>query len=572
MKELLSGDEAIARGAWEAGCNVGCAYPGTPSTEIIENLSKYDEVYCEWSTNEKVALDVASGATFAGARALVAMKHVGLNVASDTLFSMSYSGATGGLVIVSADDPGMWSSQNEQDNRWYAMFAKIPMIEPSDSQEAKDFTKIAFTLSERFDTPILVRITTRIAHSKTVVELGNRVEHKPSGYKKDVKRRLFMPMYARLRHPIVEDRLKKVQEFNDDFEKNYIEWGNEIGVVTSGISYQYVKEAIPDASILKISITYPLPIKLIKQFAKKVKKLYVVEEGDPFLEIQIKALGIKVTGKEKIPICDELDQIKVKETFGQPVVYESQTTNLPARPPVLCPGCPHRPVFYAINKLKLYATGDIGCYTLGALPPLNAMDTCICMGGSIGEAHGINVATPEMSKKIVAIIGDSTFFHAGIPPLIDIVYNQSSTTVIILDNLTTAMTGHQPHPGTGKTAKNEDAPRIMVENIANACGVKNVVVVDPYNLDITKKIIKQQVERDEPSVIIFRRPCVLLGKRNSPVRVEEEKCIACKLCIELGCPAIRLREGKTYINEILCNGCGVCQQLCKKQAIVKGNV
>ncbi|TET79182.1 MAG: indolepyruvate ferredoxin oxidoreductase subunit alpha [Candidatus Cloacimonadota bacterium] len=571
MKVLLSGNEAVARGAYEGGCRFAAAYPGTPSTEILENIAKYkDVIYCEWSTNEKVALEVATGASFAGARALAAMKHVGLNVAADPFFSLSYIGSTGGIIIVSADDPGMHSSQNEQDNRHYARSAKLAMLEPSDSQEAKEFTILGFEISEDFDTPLLLRLSTRLCHSKTVVELGERKEVPVKGYEKDIKKRLVLPAHARLRHIYVEERLKKLSKFSEQFEYNKMEFNDKsIGIISSGIAYQYAKEVLPDASYLKLSFTYPLPFKLIEKFSKNVKKLYVIEENDPFLEMEIKAKGINVIGKEIIPITGELNPSIISEAFGKKrkSVTIKKMPSLSPRPPALCPGCSHTPVFYTLNKLKLTVTGDIGCYTLGALPPLNAIDTCVEMGASLGNAFGMEKVLGEKSdKKIVAVIGDSTFFHSGITPLINIVYNKGTSTVIILDNRITAMTGHQEHPGTGKTLMGEDTVTINPEDIVKACGVKHVFTVDPYNLKELKKVIKREVERKEPSVIIARRPCILLLIRKrevgKPFYVDTEECIGCKICLQLGCPAISMKNEKAYINELFCVGCGVCAQLC----------
>lgn len=573
MKVLLSGNEAVARGAYEGGCRFAAAYPGTPSTEILENIAKYkDVIYCEWSTNEKVALEVVTGASFAGARALAAMKHVGLNVAADPFFSLSYIGSTGGIIIVSADDPGMHSSQNEQDNRHYARSAKMAMLEPSDSQEAKEFTILGFEISEDFDTPLLLRLSTRLCHSKTVVELGERKEVPVKGYEKDIKKRLVLPAHARLRHIYVEERLKKLSKFSEQFEYNKMEFNDKsIGIISSGIAYQYAKEVLPDASYLKLSFTYPLPFKLIEKFSKNVKKLYVIEENDPFLEMEIKAKGINVIGKEIIPITGELNPSIISEAFGKKrkSVTIKKMPSLSPRPPALCPGCSHTPVFYTLNKLKLTVTGDIGCYTLGALPPLNAIDTCVEMGASLGNAFGMEKVLGEKSdKKIVAVIGDSTFFHSGITPLIDIVYNKGTSTVIILDNRITAMTGHQEHPGTGKTLMGEDTVTINPEDIVKACGVKHVFTVDPYNLKELKKVIKREVERKEPSVIIARRPCILLLLRKKevwePCYVDTEECIGCKICLQLGCPAISMKNEKAYINELFCVGCGVCAQLCPK--------
>ena len=576
MKSLLSGNEAVARGAWEAGCNVAATYPGTPSTEILENLIKYPGIYTEWAVNEKVALEVVAGACFAGARVITAMKHVGLNVAADPMFTMAYSGVTAGFVIVTADDPGMWSSQNEQDNRHYGRHAKIPILEPSDSNEAKLFTKLGFGISEKFDTPVLLRLTTRICHSTCLVELGKRKTHKVKGYKKDIKKRLVLPAHARLRHIIVEKRLIKLARFSETFPFNKIKWGKKtLGVITSGISYQYAKEAFPNASFLKLSFTYPIPEKLIKRFAHQVKKIIVVEEGDPILETEIKAMGIKVTGKAKIPVCGELTQKIVRESFVRKTSTRIKAYKVPARPPVLCPGCPHRGVFYIINKLKLTATGDIGCYTLGALPPLNALDTCICMGASVTNAHGLEKALgKDFSKKLVAVIGDSTFFHSGITGLSNAVYNKGNLNLFILDNYTTAMTGHQPHPGTGKLARGEQGKRIPPEDVVKGCGVEFLKIVDPNDLKATEHAIKQALEFDGVAVLIFRRPCALLLKPSPAYVVAPNLCKGCRLCLRIGCPAISLQfpedreKPLAVIDPTLCFGCGLCAQVCTCHAIL----
>ncbi len=571
MKVFMAGNEAVARGAYEAGCRVACAYPGTPSSEILENIVKYkDKIYCEWSINEKVSLEVASGSVFAGARSLVAMKHVGLNVAADPLFSMGYIGATGGFVIVTADDPGMHSSQNEQDNRNYARAAKIALLEPSDSEEARLLTKIGFDISEEFDTPVLLRLTTRISHSYGIVNTEERKEHPPKGYNKDIKKRLILPAHARVRHKIVEERLKKLKEYSNKFSLNRIEWRKkDMGIITSGISYQYVKEVFPWASILKLTLTWPLPDKIIKNFANNVKELFVVEENDPFLETEIKAMGIKVIGKERVPITGELDTYKLRKAFEIPTEELLDIPDIPSRPPVLCAGCSHRGVFYAISKLKLIATGDIGCYTLGALPPLNAMDTCVCMGASIGNAFGLELALGDkINNKTVAVIGDSTFFHSGITGLIDIIYNKGTSTIIILDNTITAMTGHQDHPGTGITLMGEPTKKIDLQNVVRGCGVEHVYVIDPYNLKETIEVIKREVERREVSVIIARRPCALRIKPDKPFRVIPDKCTGCKLCLRLGCPAISIKDDKAVIDKFLCTGCSICTEVCIKDAIV----
>lgn len=580
MKEILSGNEAIARGAFEGGLHFASAYPGTPSTEILENMAEYKDIHSQWSVNEKTALETALGASFGGMRVLVAMKHVGLNVAADPFFSAGYIGAKGGFVIVTADDPGMHSSQNEQDNRNYARAAKIPMLEPSDSQEAKDFTKIALTMSEEFDTPVMLRVTTRISHSKSIVDLGEREIVEIKGYEKNVKKNLVMPAHARVLHKKVEERLLKLKELSNDFKYNFIEYKNKnIGIITSGISYQYVKEALPDASVLKISMTWPLPERMIREFSENVEKLYIVEENDPFLETEIKALGIKVTGKEIIPLVGELNPRIIKEAFNMVPKYQEKNIEVkaPSRPPALCPGCPHTAVFYAINKLKLIATGDIGCYTLGALPPLNAMDTCVDMGASITNAIGLEYALKKANdkRKIVAVIGDSTFFHSGITGLIDLIYNKGTSTVVILDNSITAMTGHQENPGTGKTLMGDAAPKMDIEMVVRGLGLKNVYIVDAYNLEEVATVLKRETEKDEPSVIIARRPCILLPEMKKKTFdkyvIDESKCTGCQMCVKLGCPAISFNkeEKKASINESLCVGCSLCFQVCKFGAIKK---
>jgi indolepyruvate ferredoxin oxidoreductase alpha subunit len=582
MKKLLSGNEAVARGAWEAGVNVVSAYPGTPSTEILENLAKYKEIYAELATNEKVGLEVAAGASFAGARALTCMKHVGLNVAADPLFSMAYIGATGGFVVVSADDPGMHSSQNEQDNRYYAKMAKIPCLEPSDSQECLELTKLAFELSEKFDTPVLLRLTTRISHSKGVVELGERKEHQPTGYVKNISKNITIPAHARQMHAKVEERLKKLAEYGENFPHNLVEKGDrKLGIITSGISYQYAKDVFPGSSYLKLALTFPLPPQKISDFINSVGEVYVIEENDTFLEEQIKAMGYKVsgksafekeiTGKSKVPILGELDPTAVARSFGLQKDPAYKNIGVPGRPPVLCPGCPHRGVFFALNKLKITVTGDIGCYTLGMMDPLNAMDTVICMGGSVTAAMGLEKALgPEMARKTMAVIGDSTFFHSGITGLIDMVYNNSQGTVIILDNRITAMTGHQENPGTGKTLQGGEAPVVDLEPLVRSCGVKHIQVVDPLNLKETEAAIKAAAANPGVSVIITRSPCILIEKKFQPaLRVDDEKCVGCKLCLRLGCPAISFdkQKKKSRIDPLYCIGCQVCAQLCPKQAM-----
>lgn len=570
-KILLSGNEAVARGAYEADCKLASAYPGTPSTEIIENISKYKNIYCEWSTNEKVALEVALGASLGGARALYASKHVGLNVASDPLFSSAYIGVRGGFVIVTADDPGLHSSQNEQDNRFYAISAKLPVLCPSDSQEVKDFTKLAFDISERFDIPVLMRLTTRISHSKSLVEINPRRIRKNKGYKKDIEKANLLPSYAKPRHYSLEKRLQKLKEYSEKFPYNRIEWNSkELGFIADGIAYQYAKEAFPDASFLKLSMVHPFPDALVKRFCKRVKKVIVVEENDPFIEFQVKALGFKVYGKEYIPRVDELNPTLVEYGVKRRE-YKRYIPEIPKRPPLLCPGCPHRPIFYILSRLrpKPIITGDIGCYTLGTYPPLNAMDTCVCMGASITLAHGLEKANAS-ENKIVAVIGDSTFLHSGITGAVNVIYNQSHPMIIILDNLTTAMTGHQPHPGTGKNAKGEPAPKIEFEKVLKGSGFEEVYTVDPYNYKETQRIIKEAYKSPKPVAIVARRVCSLLVKsEREPRRVDKDKCISCGICLKIGCPAISYdKNNKAEINPFLCFGdCGLCAEVCPKEAI-----
>ena len=576
MKELLSGNEAIARGAWEAGLHFAAAYPGTPSTEIMENLSRYKEVFCEWSTNEKVALEVALGATFAGARAIVSQKHVGLNVAADPFFSASYIGVTGGFVIVTADDPGMHSSQNEQDNRHYARAARMPLMEPSDSQEAKEFTRMAYDISEKFDTPILMRMTTRTSHSKSLVELGERKEVPIVPYQKDTLKRLLLPGHARKRHVFVEKRMADLAEFSNTFPGNFIHWGDrEIGYIASGISYQYAREAFPEASFLKISFSYPLPEKLIREFAAGVKKIVVIEENDPIMETEIKAMlcgQAEVHGKDLIPRQGELNPNILRESMGLSSKSVAPQTSLPPRPPALCAGCPPTSVFYTLHQLKAIVTGDIGCYTLGAMAPLSSIDTTVDMGASISNAHGMDITFRLLGgerKKVVGVIGDSTFFHSGITSLIDMVYNRGMSTVVILDNRITAMTGHQQNPGTGLTIKGDPTVQVDIEALVKACGVKDVHVVDPYDLKNLKKVISEAMDREEPSVVITKRPCVLLFKKSkwTSCKVDRDLCIGCKICVQLGCPAISFKEKKSSIDPMLCTACGLCADLCPKKAI-----
>ncbi len=569
-KVLLSGDEAIARGAYEAGCKVATAYPGTPSTEILENMAKYPEIYSEWSTNEKVAFEVALGASLAGARALVAMKHVGLNVAADPFFSSAYIGVKGGFVIISADDPGLHSSQNEQDNRFYGLAAKVPVLCPSDSQEAKDFVKMGFDISEQFDIPVLIRITTRIAHSKTVVELEDRVERPVKGYEKKKEKTTLLPQYARLRHQSLEERMDKLGEYTETIAINRYEPGKKsIGVIADGVAYEYAREIFPKASFLKLGMVHPFPKKLVNSFAKEIKKLYVVEEVDPFLELQIKALGLKVMGKDALPRTNELNPNVVRNSLTAKKLETTPETNVPARPPLLCPGCPHTGIFYALQKQNIVISGDIGCYTLGALAPHNGMDTCICMGASITFAHGVEKALgTEDNRKKVAVIGDSTFFHMGITGLINVFYNQGHTITIVVDNRTTGMTGHQDHPGTGRTLMGQEVKALDIADVAKACGIEKVYVIDPYKIKETKSLVRKVLAEDGPAVIVSRRPCVLMVSKNPPKRVLADKCNGCKLCINLGCPAIEIKDEKAIINDAFCVGCGMCVEVCAREAIV----
>jgi len=566
MRVLLSGNEAIARGAWEQGVKVASAYPGTPSTEILETLSTFDEVYTEWAPNEKVALEVAIGASLAGARALAAMKHVGLNVAADPFFTLSYTGVNAGLVVVSADDPSLYSSQNEQDNRHYAKMAKVPMLEPSDSEECRFLMREAYFISEFFDTPLLFRITTRIAHSKGVVQLEERFEPPLKEASKEPKKWVMLPTYAEKKHPLVEERLKRLKKYSEGFAYNKEEIKDKnIGFITSGISYQYVKEAFPEASVFKVTLSYPLPVERIREFASRVKKLYVVEELDPFMETELKASGIEVIGKEIFPICKELSPEIVKSAVDKN--YKASFVSfsgIPSRPPTLCPGCPHRGVFVVLRKLKLMAFGDIGCYTLGALPPLSSLHTCICMGAGIGMVHGAEKA----GVKGVALIGDSTFYHSGITGVIDILYNKGGSTVIIMDNGTTAMTGRQGHPGTGITSKGEMGKKVELVSLLKGLGFERIRVVDPYDLDELEKVLKEEVAAEEPSIVITKRDCTLVSKTpKEPFEVDEGKCIGCGICLKVGCIAISHEHEKAHIDPTLCFGCGICAKVCPKDAI-----
>ncbi len=573
---LLSGNEAVARGAFEAGVRVASAYPGTPSTEILEELVRYEGVWAEWAPNEKVAVEVAIGASMAGVRALAAMKHVGVNVATDPIFTASYTGVGGGLVIVTADDPELHSSQNEQDNRHYAVAAKIPMLEPSDSSETKEYTRLAFELSERFDTPVFLRTTTRISHAKSVVRPGEPSGPPfPPGFKRDPAKWVMLPVNAKRRHAVVEERTRALRSFAETFEGNRIEWGDRsLGIVTAGVSYQYVKEAFPEASVLKIGLAYPLPERLIREFAAGVSRVVVVEELDPYLETHVRSLGIAAEGKERVPILGELDPRIVRQAVTGEAVPLRAPENLPPRPPNLCPGCPHRGLFFALKKLKVAVTGDIGCYTLAALPPLDSMDLCVCMGASIGAAHGFEKALgAEGPGKVVAVIGDSTFLHSGVTGLMNIVYNRGCGTVLLLDNSTTAMTGAQENPSTGKTLDGKPTHRLDLEALCRALGVEHVYVVDPHDIQKTEEVLRREVGRPEPSVVITRAPCVLLpehrrGRKTRPTfEVAIDLCTGCKACAKFGCPAIEWAGETARINPLLCDGCNQCPPLCKFQAI-----
>ncbi|NIA19007.1 MAG: indolepyruvate ferredoxin oxidoreductase subunit alpha [Xanthomonadaceae bacterium] len=576
---ILSGNEAIARGAYEAGVLLASAYPGTPSTEILENVSKYEDIYSEWSPNEKVAMEVGVGSSMAGARTLVAMKHVGVNVAADPLFTLSYTGVGGGLVLVTADDPGMHSSQNEQDNRNYGKFAKIPIIEPSDSQEAKDFVAMALDLSEEFDTPVLFRTTTRVSHSKSLVNIAERhVSDKKPELVKDMPKYTMLPAFGRLKHPLIEERIEKLKIFAETSPFNRVEMADtKIGVVTNGITYQYVKEALPEVSVLKLGMTYPLPTKLIKDFAAQVDQLYVIEELDPFFEEQIRLMGIEVAhGKDLFSICGEFSPQLIREKVaGSLLSLQQAAEGLPARPPAFCPGCSHRGIFTILKKLKVFVSGDIGCYTLGALPPIQALHSCVCMGASIGMAHGMShVVEPgdDLTQKTVAVIGDSTFFHSGMTGLLNAVYNKGISVVMILDNRTTGMTGGQENPGTGKTISGDDTIAADIPAMAKAFGIQEVVSLDPYNLQEVEDTLRAELANPQLSVIVVQAPCVLRYKVSKPaLKVDPEKCTGCKSCLRVSCNALSLIEEdeKSYveIDQNLCVGCTVCAQVCKFDAI-----
>ncbi|MBR4101385.1 MAG: indolepyruvate ferredoxin oxidoreductase subunit alpha [Oscillospiraceae bacterium] len=573
MKELMIGNAAVARGLYEAGCQVVSSYPGTPSTEITEFAAEYDEMYCEWAPNEKVAMEAAFGASLKGVRTACAMKHVGLNVAADPLFTLSYTGVTGGMLVCVADDPGMHSSQNEQDSRHYAIGAKVPMLEPSDSSECKEFAKLGFEISENFDTPCLLRICTRIAHAQSVVEQEERVVPEVKPYEKNPAKYIMMPGNAIRRHPFVEERMAKLTEYAETSPINRVEMGDtKIGIITSGANYQYVKEVFGDkASVLKLGMVHPLPVQKIKDFAAAVEKLYVVEELDGIIETHCKNIGVDCIGKELFTPLGEYSQKSIAAAFGMPEKASvSADTVVPNRPPVMCAGCPHRGMYYVLAKNKITVLGDIGCYTLGAVPPLCALDSTLCMGASISGLHGFNKAGgAETEGRTVAVIGDSTFMHSGMTGLANIAYNGSNSTVLILDNSITGMTGHQQNPTTGYNIKGDPATKINLEELCHALGINRVRVVDPYNLDECEKALKEELAADEPSVIISRRPCVLLKsvKAKPPVKVDADKCKSCKKCMKMGCPAIHMENGKAAIDTTLCVGCAVCEQLCAFGAI-----
>lgn len=571
-KVIMLGNEAIARGAYEAGVKVSAAYPGTPSTEISENLVNYkDSLYCEWSPNEKVATEVAIGASVSGVRAMSCMKHVGFNVAADPTYTVSYMGVNGGLVIVVADDPGLYSSQNEQDTRMVARAAQLPVIEPSDSAEAKEFIKIAFDLSEQFDRPFVYRTTTRLAHSQGLVELNERKEIEDKPYEKNIRKNVMMPGNAKLRHVEIEKRNQELAEAANTLPINRVEMNDtKIGVITSGIPYQYVKEALPEASVLKLGLVNPLPRKLIEDFASKVDTLYVVEELDPVIETQVKSWGIKAIGKEIFTVQGEYSANMIRQAILKEELDISKPAEAPGRPPILCPGCPHRGVYYVLNKLKIHAAGDIGCYTLGAVAPLSVVDTTICMGASISSLHGMEKAKgKEYIKNWVAVIGDSTFLHTGVNSLMNMMYNKATGTVIILDNSTTGMTGHQDHAATGKTLQGDPTYAIDIPALCRAIGVKNVVEVNARDIQAIEKVVKEEIAKDEVSVIITKTPCVLLDKSKKPLyQTHTDKCKKCGMCMKPGCPAMtKNADGTISIDDTMCTGCGLCASLCKFDAI-----
>jgi len=587
-KKLMTGNEAVALAAFHSGALFASAYPGTPSTEILENFSRFDGVYAEWAPNEKVALEAAVGASIGGVRSLAAMKHVGLNVAADPWFTLPYIGVSGGLVVVNADDPGMHSSQNEQDNRYYAKAAKVPMLEPADSQEAYELTREAYRMSERHDTPVMLRLTTRVCHSRGLVETSEPETHARVPYEKDEVKRVMIPGHARLRHPVMVERLAELEELSNDFPWQREERGaGDAVVVTSGVAYQYVKEAFPGVSILKLAMTNPLPRRLITEFCEQYKDVYVVEELEPYLEETVASLGLYPKGKEWVPRVGELNVDNVRQSFPELAastgveapVHLAHVEGLPPRPPLLCAGCPHRGIMYALARQKAIIAGDIGCYTLSVLPPLSAHDCQVCMGASITMGHGLekalemeegeSEADSKGSHRVVSVLGDSTFFHSGVTGLMEMAYNRGRYTVVILDNRTTAMTGFQDHPGTGVTLQREETSSVNIEMLARAIGIENVRVVDPYDLDECRKVLDEEMKRDAPSVVISRRACVLRvkDKDRTAYAVSREECNDCGLCMRLACPALVKRDGEVMILEDACTGCGVCAQVCKREAI-----
>ena len=576
MKSLLLGNDALARGLYEAGCSFVSSYPGTPSTEITETIAKYEEVYAEWAPNEKVAMESAFGASLSGKRSFCGMKHVGLNVAADPLFTISYTGVNAGMIIVVADDAGMHSSQNEQDSRHYAIAAKLPMLEPSDSSEALNFVKTAYDLSEKYDTPVIIKMCTRVAHSQSIVETSERILPEDKVYEKNPQKYSMAPANAIRRHPIIEERTKALIEFAEITEINRIDEGidNSIGFITSSTCYQYVKEACGDKyPVLKLGMINPMPVKKLKEFAKTVNKVIVVEELDPIIENHCKVNGIDCVGKELFGPIGEISQNMVREKIGlTPCVGKKLNEVIPGRPPIMCAGCPHRGLFYTLKKNNLTILGDIGCYTLGGAAPLFAMDTTVCMGASISGLHGFNkISNGKTERKTVAVIGDSTFMHSGVTGLISTAYNESNSTIVIVDNSITGMTGHQQNPTTGFNLKGDPCTKIDLESLCKAVGIKRVRVVDPYNLDECDKAIKEELDASEPSVIISRRPCALLKyvKHNGPISSNKDRCVGCKSCMKIGCPAISIENGKAIIDRTLCTGCGVCQQMCKFDALGK---
>ena len=576
MKTILSGNAAVARGVYEAGAEVAAAYPGTPSTEILEEIAaNYPEIYSEWSVNEKVAFEVAFGAALGGKRAIAVMKHVGVNVAADALMTASYTGVNAGMVMVSADDPGMHSSQNEQDNRLFAHMAKIPVLEPADSQEAKDYAVLAFSISEEFDTPVMLRLTTRICHGRGIVEPGQRQTVAARPYRKDPPKYVMIPAYARARHAFVEgERRGRLQQYAETFAGNRIEMGDRaIGIISSGVALQYAREAFPQASFLRLGMPEPLPRQLVQDFAARVDRLYVVEELEPFLEDQLRAMGLDVTGKQVLPRTGELAPELVRQGISSGKVEPAAgAAPLPGRPPVLCPGCPHRGLFYALKEVKATVTGDIGCYTLSVLPPLEMMDTCICMGGSIGVGQGLARALEgKDADRVIAVLGDSTFVHSGIPSLVNAAYNQTNLTVIIADNGTTAMTGQQDHPGTGRTLQGEQVPQLDFEALARSVGVDKVITVDPLDVDATVQAVRAATEHQGPAVVIARRPCLFVDRDQyeGVVQVDAELCTRCKLCLRLGCPAISLGAEAATVDPHLCVGCDLCVEICPQHAFTR---